>query len=820
MMRALGGRLVICLLVVAPSEARSGKADRTQRLLCRLGDPDPKVRGAAADALAARGRKRDVLRALLFLGWDRSDEVRARAADALGRIGRPALPQLIKRLGSRHENTRELAIRALGKMGATAVRPLLRRLKDEKNENRHEAAWALGQIGAPAVPGLLRLLRRSEGRVRREVALALSLNRSTPLKAVKALLRDKDPRIVALAVMALGNVGRRAIPMLARLLSHRRDDIAGKAAQALVETGHIDAVDTLTEALLRGPPRVRSMAVHGFFYLKRRGAPAVTALEKALASKNADLRHQAVYALRYIGRPAAAALVKGISSADPLVREQAAAGLGDLGPAGAAGVSKLRYALLNDVICHDRPRPRWRSRRPRRRRRRPPPICVFETAAKALARIGPKAVSALVAGLKHRVAEVRGAAALELAWGVKQLGPGATQAAAALLRLLRDSDQDVSWRAATALGCLGPAAARAQARALARLPEDLSLFMIEASCIDPPKRVPLLVLALKSRHRRVRVTAASALVRAGRRHDLAVPVLVNALGSEKALREMAERALDGVGSRASGSVPALRRMLRNRSSRVRSAAAGALGDIGPAAAPAAPALVGLLRNDPELEVRRAAAWSLGAIGPKAHNAKSALVSALAGSDAWLSRTAAVALGKVARSGATVRVLRALLGNRSEATVRAGAAEGLGLMGTAAAAGRADLIAALGDPDWTVREAATLALGRIGPDPASLAALGRALATNSMSDAYRAAEALGLMGARAAPATVDLVAALSSKESNVRAKAAEALGRIGATSAIASLHRILEDEEASVRKAAAEALKRIGGARCRALSFGP
>lgn len=86
------------------------------------------------------------------------------AADALGRIGPPAVPQLIQALRNRDPLVRKEAAQVLARMGSDAreaVPDLMRLLDDEDETIRKTAARTLGRIGpdaAPAVPALMRTL--------------------------------------------------------------------------------------------------------------------------------------------------------------------------------------------------------------------------------------------------------------------------------------------------------------------------------------------------------------------------------------------------------------------------------------------------------------------------------------------------------------------------------------------------------------------------------------------------------------------------------------------------------------------------------------
>lgn len=90
------------------------------------------------------------------------------AADALGRIGAPAVPQLIDALRNRDPEVRKQAAEVLARMGAdarAAVPDLVRLLDDEDLAIRKTAARTLGRIGpdaAEAVPALMRNLLQPE----------------------------------------------------------------------------------------------------------------------------------------------------------------------------------------------------------------------------------------------------------------------------------------------------------------------------------------------------------------------------------------------------------------------------------------------------------------------------------------------------------------------------------------------------------------------------------------------------------------------------------------------------------------------------------
>jgi HEAT repeat protein len=89
------------------------------------------------------------------------------AADALGRIGQPAVPELVAALQNPNAAIRLKGVEVLGRMGpeaAPAVPELIKLLDDPDERIRKATARTLGQIGPAAkeaVPALVRTLLES-----------------------------------------------------------------------------------------------------------------------------------------------------------------------------------------------------------------------------------------------------------------------------------------------------------------------------------------------------------------------------------------------------------------------------------------------------------------------------------------------------------------------------------------------------------------------------------------------------------------------------------------------------------------------------------
>jgi HEAT repeat protein len=311
---------------------------------------------------------------------------------------------------------------------------------------------------------------------------------------------------------------------------------------------------------------------------------------------------------------------------------------------------------------------------------------------------------ALLPSLKSKWAADRARAAGRLG----ELGPGAEEAAGELCLLLFDSDQAVRIQAARALGRIRAGGA-----------------------------VPFLLAALPSKKGELRRTIQSALSVIGKP---AVGPLATALRDPQAeVREVAAQALGAIGSDAAGAVPGLVLTLQDRSALVRWSAAEALGKIGAPAGvkplvaalkdrervlsyqaalalgrigkPAVPELRAALAHKSPL-VRRHAALALGKVGPGAAPAIAPLVAALNDDDQVVRYESSQALARFGPR-AFLPLLRALGHASPEARILA--AETLVQMGAPARAAADDLRKVLRDKDRLARQAAAMALGRIGLD---------------------------------------------------------------------------------------------------------
>ncbi|HEY1189877.1 MAG TPA: HEAT repeat domain-containing protein [Gemmata sp.] len=235
----------------------------------------------------------------------------------------------------------------------------------------------------------------------------------------------------------------------------------------------------------------------------------------------------------------------------------------------------------------------------------------------------------------------------------------------------------------------------------------------------------------------------------------AVPVLAASLKDRDPLvRENIARALGSMGPSAKAAVPDLIAALKDADDSVRNQVLYALQCIGPGAKAAVPSLSEILTNTAEKgRLRVAAAAALGGLGPEGKVAVPLLKKALTDKDTNVRVASALAVYKIDKGNtkAVVIVLREALKD-TDVLTRAGAAVALKALGSDAAdavpelmavlakgdqssyyarealgripAAEAALVAALGDPDKKLRQAAASVLLEYFPEAAKKAGLGK------------------------------------------------------------------------------------------------
>ena len=127
-------------------------------------------------------------------------------ADALIKIGKPAVPYLIKALNKRYDDgMRARAAHALGEIGdPSAIKALTEALKDKLFDVHYEAGLALAKIGKLAVPYLIKALKGRSEIQRQYAADALGeIGDPSAIKALTKALEDKSYSVQGSARLSL-----------------------------------------------------------------------------------------------------------------------------------------------------------------------------------------------------------------------------------------------------------------------------------------------------------------------------------------------------------------------------------------------------------------------------------------------------------------------------------------------------------------------------------------------------------------------------------------------------------------------------------------
>ncbi|MBF8283823.1 MAG: PBS lyase HEAT domain protein repeat-containing protein [Anaerolineales bacterium] len=147
-------------------------------------------------------------------------------------------------------------------------------------------------------------------------------------------LKEPDANTRMKAAQILGeNREPRAVEPLGAALADPDSGVRQRAAEALGRIG-APALKHLITALDDPEAQVRQLATKALGQIG--GAEVVEPLVIALRSPDADVSHQAAFALNKIGAPAVEALIAALRDRDPNLRWNAARLLGEIGDARAA----------------------------------------------------------------------------------------------------------------------------------------------------------------------------------------------------------------------------------------------------------------------------------------------------------------------------------------------------------------------------------------------------------------------------------------------------------------------------------------------------
>tara|TARA_B100000029_G_scaffold246723_1_gene243671 strand:+ start:835 stop:2112 length:1278 start_codon:yes stop_codon:yes gene_type:complete len=324
-------------------------------LLSRISDVDDNVRWQVAEAIGRIGQPSDgpTRSALVRACSDGDADVRGAAAVAVGQLrvpGQGARAAIQRLLTDPQPMVRADAWWAWWELTGDRRSPgVLQGLLTHSDwlANAH-ASGHLARIGRPAVGGLMSMIERKPGRAGRLAAETLRSMGRLPgkdLLTLERLLSSTDPSVVRSTGRVLGAQGAAGVPILSRALSHPLPDTRQAAVVALGDIGSEAApvVRQLTTALRSSQGVARIRVVETLGQIGPSARPAMSALLELAAVSDADTRGAVCRSIGRIGAPGsqdensvvhsqAVALLKRLKQDDrvDVVRRAAAAALGQL----------------------------------------------------------------------------------------------------------------------------------------------------------------------------------------------------------------------------------------------------------------------------------------------------------------------------------------------------------------------------------------------------------------------------------------------------------------------------------------------------------
>ncbi|MBA3872824.1 MAG: HEAT repeat domain-containing protein [Anaerolineae bacterium] len=243
-------------------------------LAIALNDMFGEVRLAASQALGDISDPNSVLDLIKTLRNSTYPLVQHVAAESLARIGRPAIPELIKIINDKDVGAIVCihAVNVLGVIGdSIAVNDLLKLLVDKNSDVIKTAIKALGKTGDP---------------------------RTIP-KLVEIMYDPNNDDLCGDAAFALGKMGKSALPSLLDAVQDARSYLRKLAIETLAEIGEVDTIPTIINALCDSNYEVRNAAMSG---LIRIGDQCTEQILAVIQNVTACGREEAIVVFGKIGK--------------------------------------------------------------------------------------------------------------------------------------------------------------------------------------------------------------------------------------------------------------------------------------------------------------------------------------------------------------------------------------------------------------------------------------------------------------------------------------------------------------------------------------
>ncbi|MBN1947228.1 MAG: HEAT repeat domain-containing protein [Bradymonadales bacterium] len=708
-------------------------------------DSDSRVRWAATTALGVLGAEavEPAGPALIRALADPQLEVSQAAQTVIATLGDAAIPTLVEALDGDLDRVSRNVLPVLVVMGEKAVEPLVRSLSHLSVRVRAAAARGLGMLGpqaaGPAREAVLGATKETSDLVKAEAKRALDAIDgivppprvlepvepplpgfdSEPLspeelkKQVKKLdvqqlvraLSDGRPTMRQNAATALGVIGKGAADAAGSLALAVRDDnpdVRASAAQALGQLG-AEAAAVAVPALLRAlTDPVAEVATAAKASLEGLGSEALDPLVQALDCEPDLAARTVLPLLAELGKAAIGPLLPALDHLSVRVRANAATALGLIGPDAASQAREPLTKLLADPDALVKAQARRAIDAvdgvvppPKVMEPEPLPLPEFDTVQMEAAELKKQAKKLDVGRLVRALSDGRHLVRLNAATALGVLGTAAADAAPALALATRDEKAEVQQEAATALGALG--------------------------ADGVPVAIPALLKAMTDPKPEVVEAANNAIGALG---AVAIDALVEGLNRQP--EEAAKTVIPALVAQGAAVVDPLSQALNHLSVWVRTNAVKALGLLGPKDGKSARAAVEAATRDANEQVRSRAGEALDRIDGVEPLPLVLEPEPLPLADFGSQSLDADFLKKQAKSLQVDRLKRGLFDGRTY--VRENSARALGTLGKAAESALIEMLVALKDSEWSVREATAIALGELKFDPdKAVPALAMALA---------------------------------------------------------------------------------------------